>query len=166
MPAPDLVTVYNLLPAIEENSRATMEQTFDHVFTRKNAVPDMQKVRPYIALKAGLGSQFRHLALCPDKNERYDQWALTLQLFLLTEPQNKEQENTLHPLFQAQVRAYMSTFAQSTWSDLANWPYHLIAEAMLETNSQDIVKAQDSGIETSIINFSGVVAIRNDAWPN
>lgn len=162
---PLLSDLYNVRVVIEENSRNSLlaSGAFAKVFTRLNGVVDLQKDRPRLELKAFIGAQNRHRALCLDGNERNDQWAFTMQIAAITAPENDPDANTLHDLFCGQVRATCSTLAQSTWNDLVNWPNHAISEALIETGTQSDLKTAE-GYEVSIITVAGVVAIRKAAF--
>jgi hypothetical protein len=163
--APDLKTCYDLRPAIEENCRNSFLPLFPKTFTRRNAVADFQKDRPRVEIRATIGGQRRHLQLCVDNQERFDQWDFQLRIQCVTQPVNSPDDNVLHDAFVAQVRAFCGTLAQGTWNDLANWPYHAIAEPLMETGTEDTLKTEQ-GLEYSVIGFNGVIAVRETAWPN
>src|SRR5689334_2723643 len=91
MPAPDLDTIYKVRDAMEENTRNALIASgmeSEKVFTRINCVGDFQKVRPRVELKAKVGAQLRHVALCPDFQERFDQWAFQFAAQVVTQPTN------------------------------------------------------------------------------
>ena len=124
---------------------------------------DLQKDRPRLELKAFIGAQNRHRAMCLDGNERNDQWAFTLQIAAVTALENDTDANVLHDAFCGVVRATVTTLAQGTWNDTTNWPYHAISEALIETGTQSDLKTDD-GYEVSVITVAGVVAIRKTAF--
>lgn len=166
MPAPDLIAIYDVGTAVEENSRnSLLALLFPLVFTRLNAVSDLQKDRQRLELKAAIGAQTGHAFPCPDGRKRFDQWNFQMAIQVVTEPANRPDQNSLHRIFIAQVRACMATIGMATWTDTANWPYHCLAEQLREAGTDETLKADD-GVEYSTITFSGVIAVRKDAWPD
>lgn len=161
---PSLSDLYNLRPVIEENCRLSLIAAgFDLVYTRLNAVADLQKDRKRLELKASVGGQTRDFALCADQQQRRYQWNFQLQIAVVTAPENDPDANVLHDVFCGQVRATCSTLAQSTWNDTTNWPNHLIAEALIETGTQSDLKTEQ-GYEVSLITVAGVICIRQESF--
>lgn len=163
MPAIDLIAIYSLRPALEENISNAFTTLGLKAYTRLSSV-DFQKVRPRVEVKITVGDHNGHKFNCPDGQQRYDQWAIALALQAVTEIPAKAEDNLLHELYVAQLRAYCSTLAQSSWNDLVNFPYHAIAEPLMETGTTNSLKSDD-GLEFSILSLRGVVGVRKDAWP-
>ena len=160
----DLSDIYNIETTIEENiATSARANGFDNTFTRKNGADDFQKIRPRLEIKATIGQHNGHFALCPDGNERHDQSSFTVEAQIVTEPQNDSDSNILHGLYRAKVRDFLATLAQATWADTTNWPTLAIAEALTENRTDNTPKPQD-GLEYSLASFSGVIAVRFEAW--
>lgn len=164
---PNLEDLYDIETALEEGFAAQLRALFvspnaERVFTRLNAVEDFQKNRPRVEVRVAVGQQNSHKALCLDGQERNDQWSFTILFQLVTEPVNVPADNTLHPNLRKVLRSYMSTAAQGTWNDTANFPYHLVSEALLEAGTVPTLLEED-GVEYSNISWSGDVAVRDIA---
>jgi len=160
----ELADLYDIETALEENIRtALIAAGFEKVFTRLNGVVDFQRDRPRLELKVSLGAQNGHFALCDDGNERYDQWAFSLEAEAVTSPENTSDANVLHGVYRAQVRATFSTLAQASQRDTTNFPNHAISQPLRETGTQHMLNPE-KGYEASRLTFSGTVAIRAEAF--
>lgn len=165
MPAPDYETLYDLKDTLEGCVRKVFEARQFKVYTRLDAFADFQKVRPRLEVNVAIGGQNGHCALCPDHHQRNDQWFFDLAFQLVTVPIAKAAENKLQTLFQASVRRECAIFAQNSWNDGVNFPYHAISERLTETGTTDHYNNETKFIEYSTMTFRGVVAIRKAAWP-
>jgi len=166
MPAPDLDTLFDFENQLEENFRRVFVANEIKAFTRLNAPADFQRDTPRVEIKVKLGAAVGHrVALCPDGEERRDMFQFQIGIMLVTIPGNTEANNVIHSRYRARVRSLASVIAQRSWADTVNWPYHAISEPLADGSTEPITKTED-GFEYSTMIYSGVFAIRRDAWPN
>lgn len=162
---PTIDDLMNLRPALEENVRSYLSSRQVNAFTRRNAPEDFQLVIPRVEIKAQIGSATGRRNHCPDGQLRYDVWGFTLALQCVTSPQNVEANNLLQDEFVSLLRGFASTMAQDSLDDIANFPNHVIAEPLRDTETEENIKA-DNNIEYSVLVFDGKIAIRKNVWPN
>ena len=154
----------NARPAIEEGLRGWFVDQGINCFTRQNAPESFQAVRPRVECFCKVGASTGHRSAIGGVLYN-DTWQFDLAIRVVTEPQNTEPNDLLYNQLVSQVRAMMLTFGQATWTDTANFPYHLIVEPLKDTTTDDNLKVEDNE-EFSILTFSGMVQIRTSAWNN
>lgn len=155
----------NIRPAIEEGARGWFEAQAINALTRQNAPADVQGPRPRVEIMAKIGAATGHRHVTPSGELLNDTWAFDMAVRCVCDPQNEEADNQELNQLVARTRGMMQTFAQATWVDLINFPYHLIVEPLKDTTTDDTLHA-DNNEEFSILNFSGIVQIRTAAWNN
>lgn len=150
---------------LEESIRAALVAQGLSAVTRKTFPSKFQQARPRHEIKCIIGQATGHMFSCPDGHIRYDGWRFNLAWQVVTNPKNSNNEdNSTHEEHVGIARAYASTLAQNSWSDATNFPNTLIAEILRETGAPSTLKAQD-GVEYTTLNFSGIICIRQTAWP-
>ena len=161
-------------PAIEEGFRALFTALGINAFTRRNAPEDFQTTRPRVEIHAKIGAATGHKFVSTATTTATggqpgvlfnDTWNFEIVLRCVTEPQNTEGDNQLNDLFVSQIRGMAQTFGQSTWTDTADFPNHLIVEPLKDTTTNDNLQSDDND-EYSDLSFSGIVQVRTASWNN
>ncbi len=160
----NLDLLMNVKPAIEEGLRGWMDAMGMLAYTRQNATEGLQLPRPRVEIICKLGSSTGHRSVIGGVLYN-DTWFFDLAIRLICDPQSVEAANLELNQMVARVRGMMQTFGQSTYVDEINFPYHLIVEPLKDTTTDDTLHA-DQNEEFSILNFSGIVQIRTNAWAN
>jgi len=160
----NLDLLMNVRPAIEEGLRGWFDAQGLASFTRQNAPESFQTIRPRVEVLCKLGAVTGHRSVIGGVLYN-DTWTFDLALRLVTEPQNTEAADLTYDQLVARVRGMMQTFAQATWQDEINFPYHLIVEPLKDTSTDDNLKSDDNE-EFAILTFSGIAQVRTDAWNN
>lgn len=155
----------NLRPAVEEGFRGLLCSQGITAYTRQNAPENFQNDRPRVEVLCKIGAATGHRHCAPPGVLQFDTWYFDLALRAVADPQNDELNNLLIDDLVSQLRGMASTFGQSTWEDLVNFPNHLIVEALKDTTTDDSLHADDNE-ESSVLTFSGIVQIRTNAWNN
>jgi hypothetical protein len=165
----NLDLLMNCEPAIEEGIRTLFTEAGIFAVTRQNAPEEFQTQRPRVEIKAHLGAATGHKYVTTPANAPQgvilnDTFFFELAIRAVTAPQNEEQSNLLNNEFVARIRGMAQTFAQSTWGPAtAAFPYHLIVEPLMDRTTDRTLQSDDND-EFSILDFSGIVQIRTDAW--
>lgn len=159
----ELDDIYRLRTETEESIRQFFADQEIAAITRANAPKEFQQATPRVEIKMSIGAATGHRFLCPDGIARFDRWRVTISVQCITRPANDGQ-SLLHEQFCARVRQIMATLAQESWSDTDHFPNVRIAEPLRDTGDQNTLKASE-GIEYTVINFSGTLCIRENAWP-
>ncbi len=155
----------NIEPAIEEGFRALLESQGIVAITRQNAPESFQTARPRVELKSKVGAATGHRHVTAEGVIQYDTWFMELALRAVVQPQNEEGNNILANQFIARLRGISSTFGQATWTDVINFPNHLIVEPLKDTTTDRSLQLDDNE-EFSVMSFSGIVQIRTESWNN
>ena len=150
--------------AVAEGLRGWLQAQGIAAYTRQNAPDAFQSVRPRIEAVCKLGATTGHQHAIAGVIYS-DAFAFALALRVVVEPQNVEANNLVHDQLISRVRGMMKTFAQATWVDLVNFPYHLIVEPLKDTTTDNTLQVSDNE-EFAIMTFSGTVQIRTAAWIN
>ena len=154
----------NIRPAIEEALRGWFTAQSINCFTRQNAPESFQTVRPRVEALCKIGAATGHRNVIGGVFYN-DTYQFDLALRAVTEPQNTEGNDLAYDQYVSLVRGMMKTFAQATWGDPVNFPYHVIVEPLNDTTTDDNLKTDDNQ-EFAILTFSGIVQIRTSAWNN
>ena len=155
--------LFNIEPAIEDGIRALLELEGIVAITRQNAPDAFQTARPRVEVKSHVGAATGHRHATAAGVLQFDTWFFELALRAVVQPQNTEADNFQSNAYISRLRNLSSTFAQSTWSDMINFPNHLIVEPLKDTTTDRTLQADDNE-EFSIMSFSGIVQIRTAAW--
>lgn len=161
----NLDALMNIRPAIEEGLRGWFSDQGIAAYTRQNAPQEFQNIRPRTEIMCKVGSATGHQHIVQPGIYHTDTWSFELALRLVAEPENTEQANQVIDSLVSRTRGMMQTFGQATWVDVANFPNHLIVEPLRDTTTDDTLMSDDNE-EYSILNFSGIVQIRTQAWNN
>lgn len=160
----NLDLLMDIEPAIAEGTRGWLEAYGIAAYTRQNAPETFQSILPRVETICKLGAATGHRSV-QGGVLYFDTFNINLAHIVVVEPQNQEATNLYHDQLVARVRGMMKTFAQATWVDQINFPYHIIVEPLLDTTTDNSLKVEDNE-EFSILTFSGIVQIRTNAWNN
>ena len=161
----NLDILMDIEPAIEDGIRGLLATEGLVAITRQNAPDEFQTATPRVEIKAHVGAATGHRHVQAPGILQFDIWSFELELRAVTRPSNVEANNLLSNQYIARLRGMASTFAQSTWVDTANFPNHLIVEALKDTTTDRTLQADDND-EFSVLTFSGIVQIRTGSWNN
>jgi hypothetical protein len=160
----NLDLLMDIEPAISEGARGWLQAQGVAAYTRQNAPESFQNVLPRVEALTKVGASTGHRTVIGGVLYN-DTFAFNLALRIVVEPQNTEIVNLLHDQLVARVRGMMKTFAQSTWADQVNFPYHVIVEPLNDTTTDNSLQVEDNE-EFCILTFGGIVQIRTNAWTN
>lgn len=116
------------------------------------------KTSPFVDLQVSLGSELGRMV--PDNAGTYrnGSWNFELMVRVVTD---RGDDVTDHKTFKGEVRRLMADFS-AQFTELA-LPYHAIADLTHEQTQIGIDEKDE--LDFSIMQFSGVVSTRSDAWP-
>ena len=154
----------NMRPAIEEAFRGWLTDQGVAAYTRQNSTEEFENVRPRVEVEAKIGGATGHKYVTGGVLYN-DTYFFELALVAVCAPQNIEAADLTIDQYVARLRGMMQTYAQATWADTVNFPYHLIVEPLKDTTTVDNLKADDNE-EWSTLTFAGIVQIRTEAWTN
>lgn len=160
---PTVAEILQLRGPLEESLRTWFlaQDPVIYAATRQNI--EFQKKTPRVEIKAMIGQATGHRNICPDRILRYDAWRfqLGIQVVTMLKPSSV---NESHESYVGTVREKCAVVAQESWSDLVNFPHSYMAEPLRDTGTQDTLKTTD-GFEYSTLGYSGIIVIRQTAWP-
>ena len=160
----NLDLLMNIKPAIEEGVSNWFQAQAISAFTRLNAPQDFKLPRPRVEIVARVSDATGHKHVIAGVYYS-DTWHFDLAIRCIFNPANQSGANQGLEQLVARTRGMMQTFAQATWVDTVNFPYHLIVEPLHDTTTDDTLQADDNE-EWTVLTFSGIVQIRTDAWIN
>lgn len=155
--------LYQLRSEFEENIRTLFAAQEIAAVTRANWPVEFQQFTPRVEIKCAIGPATGHRFPCPDGTARFDRWRFNLAIQVVTRPSNDGQ-NALHEVLIGRIRNNCSTLAQSTWGDISTFPNIRIAEPLRDSGDSSTLRTQD-GCEYTTVGFSGILCIRESAWP-
>jgi hypothetical protein len=129
------------------------------VGTRETYPQNFQQIRPRIDVKGKINSHTGRRSIRPSTGTQiFDGWSFDIALNAVTALSHDGLELTHTQLCQS-VRELMAEAALKSWSDLANFPLHLIAEPVKESGSQNTTDTKGN-FEYTAIGFVGILIIR------
>lgn len=177
--------IYDLRGALERGLAAGIAASMALIvseYTRQNAVM-FQKDTPRCEIAATIGNATGARTAFPNATPpvtKLNHWSFSVQFHVLSEAvaalmrgdgesdadfQTRVNANAaIHPQIISAIRNYLSTAAQQSWADAINFPNHYICEALRDSGSPSTFTGND-GFEETKLAYSGVVAIRDSAWP-
>lgn len=163
-------TAYRLREAIEDKDKfqsggiaSLLAAEAMRVYTRLNALDDWYKERPRLDLKASVGAATGRRIVCGDGLLRFDSFAFTVAVQVVTEPRNSAEQNDLHEEMCQTVRRVMSGIGgQSTFDNFLIFPEIYIAEVLKDTGVSDNSVDEAEGLEYTTLSWDGIVCIRKD----
>ena len=167
MPATNYIQIYDLVTPIDNAVKSKLEAAELAVLTILSSAADFQKIRPRVFILPKIGTPTGHIRLIhsaaegEETNNEYhhDQYNFSLQLEFLS---NRTPESTAsHRQYVAQVRREMMRFTDQH-IDASLMPYHVICNC--KPAGEEYAINEDSGTEQTILNYTGVIIIRDDAW--
>ena len=127
--------------------------------TRETYPQNFQQIRPRVDVKAKIGAGTGRRDIRPSDGVLVmNGWRFDLACNVVTNLQHDGVEFT-HTQLCFEVRKLMQELAQLSWSNLALFPFHNIAECLRENGTQNTLD-QQGNFEYTAMNFSGIVIIR------
>jgi hypothetical protein len=117
-----------------------------------------EKAAPFVDIQVALGGEVGRMVADNAGTFRNGTWLFELLVRVVTD---REDDSTDHKTFKGEVRKLLSDYKLQF--DETALPYHAIADL---THDQTQIGIDEKGtLDFSIMQFSGVVSTRADAWP-
>lgn len=161
MPAPDLVTLYDLETNVEPHVEALLESRIvlpggaSVLGSRTAAQATTPRIECQLIVGQAAGQKYPR-----GTQAYYNAWNVTLLLSIVTARLQDNVPDTAHGSLRAQVR-YLMQPAAEVFRDA--FPYHSISK-QLEMGTNPSVDAPDD-LDVSRLTFACIIAVRTDAWP-
>jgi hypothetical protein len=156
MPAPDLLTVFALEPAIEDG--------FVAIFNAHSMSPVRQRGTedlpvPRVEIQYQNGPETGHMGTMPNGRKAMNTWQGTISIAVVT---NRERTAAaVHDQWCARVRLVMRSFQHEITE--ARFPYHQIVRVIGQGDQIGI--NADKCEDVTVLRFGCWVSIRPNAWP-
>lgn len=158
MPAPDLVTIFALEPAIEAGMVAILEAHSYDAFRQRNAE---ELPVPRIEVQYTNGPELAHTVRTPQGQTVRNTWEGIISLAVVTN-REKTTPATLHDQMVARIRLVMRSFQNEITRE--RFPYHQVVRAIGQGDQPGINPENCEDVTT--LRFAVTVSIRPDAWPS
>ncbi len=158
MAAPDYPTLYRFEDTVLPRYAAVLTAA-----SVTNAVPRATSdlATPRCELHMAMGGTDGHAYSTPSGEIMHDRWRFTLEAKIVTA---RNQNAASHATYLGKVRHLLLAPSTSTTIN-ALLSYHIICKQLQaeDPTEQDVIPDEDFDITN--LKFSGMVAIRTDAWP-
>lgn len=157
MPAPDLLTLFALEPAIESGFAAIFE-SYGYTTSRQRGRDELNA--PRIEVQYTNGPELSRVASIPQGQRVRDTWEGVVSVMIVTN-REKNTPATLHDEMVARTRLVMRSFQNEITRE--RFPYHQVVRAIGQGDQPGVnpEKCED----LTALRFTVTVSIRKDAWP-
>lgn len=159
MPAPDYPTLYRfedtVLPQYDSVLAAASLTT-----NRMRETGDLGT--PRVELEMHMGGTDGHAYTTPSGETMHDRWRFTLHARVVTA---RNQSAASHATYLGKVRHKLLAPSTSTTINAA-LSYHVLCKQLQAEDPTENEVLADEDHDITLMKFSGMVAIRTDAWPN
>ena len=158
MPAPDYPTLYRFEDVIIPRYAAVL--TANSV---TNASPrgtaDLSSPRAELAMM--MTGTDNHAAVVTGGKTMFDRWNFTMSVRVVTA---RNQSASSHTTYLGKVRYLMLAPSTSTTIN-ALLSYHVLCAQLMAEDASELEVIPEEDHDVTVLKFSGIVAIKSDAWP-
>lgn len=158
MPAPDYPTLYRFEDTLLPQYAAVLTaNTVTSVSPRATS----DKSTPRVELEMQMGGTDGHAAIVTGSKTMHDRWRFTLTARIITA---RNQNAATHTTYLGKVRYLLLAHSTSTTINAA-LSYHYVTNQLQAEEPSELDVIPDEDMDVTTCKFSGMVAIRSDAWP-
>lgn len=158
MPAPDYPTIYRFEDTILPQYAAVLT-TASLTNARMRQTADL--ATPRVELEIHMGGTDDHAVVIPSGETMFDRWRFTLHARVVTA---RNQNAASHATYLGKVRHLLLAPSTSTTINAA-LSYHVLCKQLQAEEPPEMEVMADEDHDETLMKFSGMVAIRSDAWP-
>src|SRR6056300_192883 len=153
--SPDFETVYDVETAIEAEFAALPDS-----MTVYKSRATASKATPYLNIQCLIGEETGRMTVDNAGTFRNSAWNFQLLVGIVT---NRADDSTTHKTWRAKVRKICADWVARLTQLNSTLDYHVIGNITGVGSSYSVDNEND--VDITVLEFSGFVSIRPDAWP-